>query len=216
MPSTNGHGSEASERVALYMRVSSEEQRDRETIEIQREFLQEYCRLYGLEVAQIYADDGVSGTIPLHERPEGRRLLEDAKEGKFSTLLVYRLDRLGRSLLVIVDAHDRLQACGVAVKSDTEPIDTSNPSGRLIFQMLASFAEYERETIGERTRAGLHRAFRNGKHAGRIPYGYRVRSEDGLLEVVEDEAAIVREIIANVAAGSTLYGESKRLNNEGV
>ena len=142
---------------------SSEEQRERETIEIQREFLQEYCRLYALEVVQIYADDGVSGTVPLHERPEGRRLLEDAKEGKFSTLLVYRLDRLGRSLLVTVDAHDRLQACGVALKSATEPIDTSNPSGRLIFQMLASFAEYERETIGERTRAGLHRAFRNGK-----------------------------------------------------
>jgi resolvase-like protein len=79
MPSTNGHGSENSERVALYMRVSSEEQRDRETIEIQREFLQEYCRLYGLEVAQVYADDGLSGTIPLHERPEGGRLLEDAK-----------------------------------------------------------------------------------------------------------------------------------------
>jgi site-specific DNA recombinase len=150
MPSTNGHGAEL-ERVALYLRVSSEEQRDRETIEIQREFLQEYCRLYGLEVAQSYADDGVSGTIPLHERPEGRRLLEDAKEGKFSTLLVYRLDRLGRSLLVIVDAHDRLQAIGVALKSATEPIDTSNPSGRLIFQMLASFAEYERETIRERT-----------------------------------------------------------------
>src|SRR5215203_3675097 len=81
------------ERVALCLRVSSEEQRERETIEIQREFLQEYCRLYGLEVAQVYADDGVSGTIPLHERPEGRRLLEDAKEGKFSTLLIYRLDR---------------------------------------------------------------------------------------------------------------------------
>ncbi|HVD34619.1 MAG TPA: recombinase family protein, partial [Rubrobacter sp.] len=105
--------------------MSSEEQRDRETIEIQREFLQEYCRLYGLEVVQIYADDGVLGTIPLHERPEGRRLLEDAKEGKFSTLLVYRLDRLGRSLLVIVDAYDRLQAFGVALKSATEPIYTS-------------------------------------------------------------------------------------------
>ena len=110
MPSTNGHGSEASERVALYMRVSSEEQRDRETIEIQREFLQEYCRLYGLEVAQIYADDGVSGTIPLHESSDGRRLLEDAQEDRFTALLVSKLDRLGRSLLVIVDAHDRLDA----------------------------------------------------------------------------------------------------------
>jgi site-specific DNA recombinase len=142
---------EKREHVGLLLRVSSEEQRERETIEIQREFLHEYCRLYGLDVAQVYADDGVSGTIPLHERPEGRRLLEDAKEGEFSTLLVYRLDRLGRSLLVTVDAHDRLQASGVALKSATEPIDTSNPSGRLIFQMLASFAEYERETIRERS-----------------------------------------------------------------
>ena len=206
----------SSERVALCLRVSSEEQRERETIKIQNEFLTQYCRLYGLEVVDTYADDGVSGTIPLHERPEGRRLLEDASAGEIDTVLVYKLDRLGRSLLVIVDAHDRLQAAGVSLRSATEPIDTSTPSGRLIFQMLASFAEYERETIGERTRAGLHRAFRNGKHAGRIPYGYRVRGEDGLLEVVEDEVAIVSEIIANVAAGSTLYGESKRLNDEGV
>src|SRR5918997_832374 len=205
----------APERVALCLRVSSEEQRDRETIEIQREFLQEYCRLYGLDVVQIYADDGVSGTIPLHERPEGRRLLEDAKEGKFSTLLVYRLDRLGRSLLVTVDAHDRLQACGVALKSATEPIDTSNPSGRLIFQMLASFAEYERETIRERTRAGLHRAYRGGKHFGAAPYGYGA-DERGLLQIVPEDADTVREIVANVAGGSTLYAETKRLNDLGV
>ena len=161
-------------------------------------------------MAQTYADDGVSGTIPLHERPEGRRLLEDAREGKFSTLLVYRLDRLGRSLLVIVDAHDRLQACGVALKSATEPIDTSNPSGMLIFQMLASFAEYERETIRERTSAGLHRAYRGGKHFGAAPYGYRT-DESGFLQVVPEEAEIVREIIENVAEGSTLYAEAKRL-----
>jgi len=214
MPSTNGHGAEP-ERVALYLRVSSEEQRDRETIEIQREFLQEYCRLYSLEVMQIYADDGVSGTVPLHERPEGRRLLEDAKEGKFSTLLVYRLDRLGRSLLVTLDAHDRLLASGVALKSATEPIDTSNPSGRLIFQMLASFAEYDRKNIAERTKAGLHRAFRAGKYMGRVPYGYKA-DEEARLEIVPEEAEVVREIISNVAEGSTLYAEAKRLDGLGV
>src|SRR5918995_5382169 len=104
----------APERVALCLRVSSEEQRDRETIEIQREFLEQYCRLYGLEVVQIYADDGVSGTVPLHGRPEGRRLLEDAKEGKFSTLLVYRLDRLGRRPFGPGRAPPPLQACRVA------------------------------------------------------------------------------------------------------
>ena len=129
------HHEVGAERVALLLRVSSEEQRERETIEIQREFLQEYCRLYNLEVAQVYADDGVSGTIPLYERPEGRRLLEDAEGG--------------------------------------------------------------------------------GKHFGASPYGYRT-DEGGFLEVVPEEAEIVRGIIENVAGGSTLYAEAKRLNDLGL
>jgi site-specific DNA recombinase len=215
MPSTNGHGSKP-ERVALYMRVSSEEQRERETIGLQREFLSQVCGLYDLEVTETYADDGISGTVPLHERPDGRRLLEDAKEGKFGAVHVYRLDRLGRSLLVNVDAHDRLETSGVSLRSATEPIDTSSPSGRLIFQMLASFAEYERGTIRERTQAGLHQALRNGKFSGRISYGYRRSPDETSLTVVEEEARIVREIVANIAAGATHYSENKRLNDEGV
>jgi site-specific DNA recombinase len=214
MPSTNGQGSKP-ERVALYLRVSSEEQRDRETIEIQREFLEQYRNLYELEVADVYQDDGVSGTIPLHERPEGRRLLEGAKEGRFQTVLVKKLDRLGRTLLVIVDAHDRLAQVGGALKSATEPIDTSTPPGRLIFQMLASFAEYDRESIRERTQAGLHRAWANGAHMGAIPYGYDI-AEDGSFVVVPEEAEIVKEILANIAGGATLYSEAKRLNDLGL
>jgi site-specific DNA recombinase len=215
MPNTNGHGSSgATEGIALYLRVSSEEQRNRETIEIQREFLEQYCGLYELEVVGIYEDDGISGTIPLHERPDGRRLIEDAKAGEFKTVLVSKLDRLGRTLLVIVDAHDRLQEAGVALRSGREPIDTSNPSGRLIFQMLASFAEYERETIRERTQAGQRRAFKNGRQMGAIPYGYDI-AQDNSFVVVEEEACIVRQIIANIAAGATLYSEAKRLNDEG-
>jgi site-specific DNA recombinase len=213
MPSTNGYGSKP-ERIALYPRVSSEEQRNRETIEIQEEFLGQYCQLYELEVADTYEDDGISGTIPLHERPEGRRLLEDAREGKFDAVLVYKLDRLGRSLLVIVDAHDRLQEAGAALRSATEPIDTSTPSGRLIFQMLASFAEYDRANIRERTQAGLQRALKNGKQLGMIPYGYDIAPE-GSFVIVEDEARIVAEMIANIAAGATLYSEAERLNDEG-
>src|SRR5215217_9723053 len=216
MTSTNGHGSNAAtERVALYLRVSSEEQRDRQTIEIQRDFLEQYRSLYKLEVADIYKDDGVSGTIALHERPEGRRLLEDAKVGKVQIVLVYRLDRLGRSLLVIVDAHDRLQEAGVALRSATEPIDTSTPPGRLIFQMLASFSEFERETINERTRDGKNRAYRGGAQPGLIPYGYDI-DDSGAFVVVEEEARVVEQVIGNVAAGATLFAEAKRLNLEGV
>jgi site-specific DNA recombinase len=216
MPSTNGHGSSAAtERVALYLRVSSEEQRDAGTIKTQHEFLDGCCALHGLEVAGRYEDDGVSGTIPLHERPAGRRLLEDAREGKFDTVLVYRLDRLGRALLVAVDAHDRLEALGVGLRSAKEQIDTTTPSGRMHFQMLAGFAEFEKAGIVERTRDGLHRALRAGKQPGRVPYGYRI-GDYGSFEVVEDEARIVAQIFANIAEGSTIYREVLRLNDEGI
>jgi len=214
MPSTNGHGSKP-ERVGLYMRVSSEEQKTKDTIETQDAFLEEYCKLYGHEIAKVYKDAAVSGTVPLHERPAGRELLEDAKAGKFDVVLVYKLDRIGRALLVVVDAHDRLMEAQVALRSATEPIDTSTPAGRLIFQMLASFAEFEKETINERTRAGKNRAYRNGVQPGVIPYGFDI-GDDGSFIIVEEEAAVVRDIIRNIAEGATLFAEAKRLNVEGI
>ena len=82
--------------------------------------------------------------------------------------------------------------------------------------MLASFAEYERGSIRERTQAGLHRALRDGKFTGRLPYGYKLSPDKTGLILVEEEARIVREVISNIAAGATLYSESKRLNDEGV
>src|SRR4051812_29721928 len=100
-------------RVALYARVSTEDQADRGTIDSQRRFLRDYARLYGLEVASEYVDDGWSGTIPLRERPDGLRLLEDARAGRFQTVVVYRLDRLSRSLVALLDAHVELERVGV-------------------------------------------------------------------------------------------------------
>ena len=195
------------------MRVSSLVFCSSESIRTQDAFLEDYCKLYGFEVAGVYKDEAVSSTVPMPECSEGARLLADAEMRGLDAVLVYRLDRIGRSLLVVVDAHDRLGQAGVALKSANEPIDTSNPSGRLIFQMLASFAEFERATITERSRDGLHRAFKNGKHIGHIPYGYDIGDEDRFV-VVEEEARIVRRIIANITGGSTLYKEAKRLNDE--
>jgi site-specific DNA recombinase len=212
MSSPNGHTPKP-DRVALYMRVSSEEQKEKESIATQDNFLEEYCKLYGHEVIGVYKDEAVYGTVSMRERPGGSRLLADAKEGYFGTVLAYKLDRIGRSLMVVVDAHDSLGESGVALKNATEPIDTSTPAGRLIFQMLASFSEFEQATITERSRDGLRRAFKDGRHLGRIPYGYDVNA-DGAFEIVEDEARVVHHIIANVAAGATLYSEAKRLNDE--
>jgi site-specific DNA recombinase len=165
MPSTNGHGSKL-ERVALYLRVSSEEQREAGTIQTQRDFLERHAAEQGFEVAESYADDGVSGTFHVHERPEGLRLIEDARAGNFDTVLVYRLDRLARTQLGILDAADRLERMGVALRSATEHYETATPQGRLMFQMLGSFAEFEKESIKQRTRDGLHREYREGRYMG--------------------------------------------------
>lgn len=214
-PWRSWHNEQMGERVALYMRVSTDEQRERSSIDTQESFLRQYADLYELTVAEVYRDEAVSGTVPLEERPEGHRMLRDAAAEEFSSVAVYRLDRIGRSLLVVVDAHDTLEALGMSLRSATEPVETSTPSGRLIFQMLASFAEFERGTIRERTRAGMMRALAAGKQPGRIPYGYVV-DEDGMMRIHEGEAEVVREVIENVAAGATLYSEMDRLNASGV
>jgi site-specific DNA recombinase len=214
MPSTNGHGSKP-ERVALYLRVSSEEQREAGTIETQSEELDRHTTTRGFEVFRVYSDDGMSGTIPLHERPAGARLLQDAKAGKFDTVLVYRLDRLARTQLAILDAADRLERAGVALRSATEQYETATPAGRLMFQMLGSFAEFERESIRQRTRDGVYRAHRAGKRTGALPYGYTV-NKAGMLDILPEEAAIVQQIFESLASGSTLYAEAKRLNTVGV
>jgi site-specific DNA recombinase len=217
MPSTNGHGSKsrATERVALYLRVSSEEQREAGTIQTQRAELDGYSGRMGFEVVGVYEDDGVSGMIPLHERPAGRRLLEDAKARKFDTVLIYRLDRLGRTQLGILDAQHRLEHMGIALRSATEYYETVSPQGRLMFQILGSFSEFEKSSITRRTTDGLYRAHRNGRHLAPVPYGYRA-NEDGHLEIVAEEAEVVRQVISNIANGATLYSEAARLNALGI
>src|SRR5919201_3203645 len=105
------------QRVALYARVSSEDQAERGSIDNQRDFLRKFTQLYQMTVTDEYCDDGVSGTLSLQERPAGRRLLDDAKAGVFQTVVVYRLDRLGRLLKVLVEAQTALERARVTIRS---------------------------------------------------------------------------------------------------
>src|SRR6266567_6861309 len=173
--------SDLPQKVALYMRVSSEDQADRGTIDAQRDFLRQYASLYQLPVADEYADDGVTGTLPLGDRPEGRRLLQDAEAGRFGCVLVYRLTRLGRSLKALIEAHDILSCFGVTIRSATEPFDTSTPIGTFLFQLLGSLAQLDRAQVLEQLSRGRDRVARNGKWTdGLIPYGYTVDKEGRL------------------------------------
>src|SRR5439155_604499 len=124
--------------AAVYLRVSSDEQRERQTIETQRDFAARYCDLHGIPVHDTYADDGVSGTIPFAQRPDGARLLDDARAGLFDTLLVYKQDRLSRAARITLNAVAELEGLGIQIKSMTEPFDTSTPAGRFIPTMLAA------------------------------------------------------------------------------
>src|SRR5215212_194402 len=142
---------------AVYLRVSTEEQRERQSIETQRDFASRYCGFHQLNIHEIYSDDGVSGTVPLELRPAGIRLLEDARRGKFDQLLNYKLDRLGRDTRLTLNAVAELEKYGVRVRSMTEEFDTATATGRLMLTMLSGFAAHERELIRERSVAGTNR-----------------------------------------------------------
>lgn len=171
--------------VAVYCRVSSEEQAERGTIEIQKEFAAKYVDLYNLEVFDYYCDDGISGTIPVEARPEGGRLFRDAKEKKFDTILFYKIDRLGRKVRVILNAVHDLEGLGVSIRSMTEPLETETPTGRFMLTSLAGISELERDTILSRMWAGSQRAARLGNWLGGIvPFGYQV--VDKQLQISDD------------------------------
>jgi site-specific DNA recombinase len=191
----------------------------------QLDFLRKYCDLHQIAVAGEYVDDGISGIIPIGDRPDGRRLLDDAEADAFNVVLSYRLDRLGRSLSTLLDAHGRLERLRVAIKSATEPFDTTTPIGTFLFQLLGSLAELERSTIAERTSMGRNRVARNGQYTGGpIPLGYDLDDERRLIPSARPvpalggtEAEMVCGIFARLAAGeSTLNAECQRLTALGV
>ena len=160
-------------RAVFYGRVSSEDQAERGTIQNQIEFSAKYCDLHKINVIEKYLDDGVTGTLPLEDRGDGLRLIEDAKVGKFNLLLIYRLDRLGRTARVILNAIHDLEGYGVQVRSMTEPFDTGDPSGRFLVTILAGVADLDRSSTLDRLWNGANRAAREGKWLGGIvPFGY--------------------------------------------
>ncbi len=148
--------------VAHYARVSTTQQDP----DVQLRHLRALAAARGWAIAREYVDAGISGAST--SRPELSRLLADAHKGRFAGILVWRLDRLGRSLRHLVTVVEDLLARGIEVISATEPhMDSTTPTGRLLRNIFASVAEYEREMIRERVVAGLRKAKASGKHIGR-------------------------------------------------
>jgi site-specific DNA recombinase len=180
--------------IALYERVSTDEQAlSGFSLEAQKQRLEAFCLSQGWTDFEHFTDDGYSGTNL--ERPALQKLLRAAKRKGMEGVVVYRLDRLSRRQKdVLYLLEDVFDANGIAFKSATEPFDTSTPLGRAMLGILAVFGQLERDTIIERTRSGLKQRVRQGLWSGgTFPFGYIMNTATGVLEIVPEEAELVRK-----------------------
>lgn len=155
-------------RAALYVRVST----DRQTVENQLAELTAIADRRGWQIVETYSDAGVSGSKGRKDRPGLDGMLKDASRRKFDVVMAWAIDRMGRSLVDLLDTVQTLEACGVDLYLDQQAIDTTTPAGKLMFQITGAFAEFERTMIQQRIHAGLARARKQGKVLGR-PEGRR-------------------------------------------
>jgi site-specific DNA recombinase len=204
-------------RCAIYTRKSTTEglERDFNSLDAQREACEQYIRSQsGLGwqiVPEAYDDGGFSGANI--QRPAFQRLMQDVETGKIDIVVVYKVDRLSRSLLDFAKLMDRFNRANVAFVSVTQNFSTADAMGRLTLNVLMSFAEFEREMIAERTRDKMAAARRKGKWTGGPPpLGYDV--VDRKLVVNESEAALVRRLYDLYLELRSAVAVAKTLNTE--
>ncbi len=154
-------------RVGIYLRVST----DQQTTENQRRVLLDIAERSGWEVVAIFEDQGISGAKGRDQRPGFDALLKAVARSEIQMVVAWSVDRLGRSLSDLLAFLGDLQAKGCDLYLHQQAIDTSTPSGRMLFQLLGVFAEFERSMIGSRVRAGQARARARGVTFGRPTLG---------------------------------------------
>ena len=208
-------------RCAIYTRKSTEEGLEQtfNTLHAQRESAEAYIasqREAGwVALEQHYDDGGFSGASL--ERPALKRLLEAIQAGSVDCIVVYKVDRLSRSLLDFARLISLFDQRGVTFVSVTQNFNTTNSVGRLTLNILLSFAQFERELISERTRDKLGAARRKGKWTGGIPVlGYDVDPQGGRLHVNTAEAERVREIFAVADQTRSLAATLQKMNSRGL
>jgi DNA invertase Pin-like site-specific DNA recombinase len=150
-------------KAALYCRVST--LNHGQSVDMQLSDLRKLAEQRGFQVVREYCDEGQSGSKS--SRPALDAMLTDAKRGKFQTLLIWKLDRLGRSTAHLIQLLEEYKAWGVELVSFSEGLDFSTTSGRLFYTLISAFAEFERDCIRERVRAGLRAARAKGTRLGR-------------------------------------------------
>lgn len=206
-------------RIAVgYTRVSTDEQAaSGYGLVAQEERIRAYAKAMSIDLAEVVADDGYSGAAL--DRPGLVALLERIQAGEVATVVIAKLDRLSRSLRNLLNLYaDEFEKNGVALVSVAEQFDTSTSSGRLFFQMVGSFAEFERNVITERTSGGRKEKARKGGYSGgKAPVGYRAVRGQKTLSVDPDGARLVRRAfeLRDMMPKATLQTLADHLNAEG-
>ncbi|GMA61477.1 recombinase family protein [Alicyclobacillus fastidiosus] len=198
-------------RAAIYIRVSTQEQASEGfSLSAQTQKLRAYCESQDWSVADVYADEGFSAKDT--DRPSLQRLMQDISNRQLDVVLVYKLDRLTRSVSDLYELLRWFDKYDVGFKSATEIFDTTTAIGRLFITMVAAMAQWERETIGERVSVGMAQKALEGKRVtASAPFGYIKRGDT--LVVQESEAEIVREVFRKYICGYGLHRLNKWLQS---
>ena len=151
------------EKIVIYGRVSTNDQ----TTENQLIKLKEIISTNGWDLIDVYVDEGISGSKGRDKRPQFDRLCKDMVRRKFNRIMVWDVSRLGRSLQHLVEFLNEVISVNCNLYIHQSGLDTSTPSGRMMFQMVGVFSEFERSMISERVKLGLQRVQKTGKKLGR-------------------------------------------------
>jgi len=175
-----------STKAVGYIRVSTQDQvQEGLSLDVQEVRIRAYCEARGWDLLRIYRDEGVSAKSL--DRPGIQSLIRDLARDGVNVVVVLKLDRLTRSVRDLGTLiEDLFRRHGVELASVEESLDSSNANGRMVLNLLGSVSQWEREIIGERTKATLDYKAERGEWRGRVPFGFRI-NEDGKL--VEDEDA---------------------------
>jgi site-specific DNA recombinase len=200
-------------KAALYVRVSTEDQATNGvSLVAQEERLRAYVVARDWSIFRIYRDDGYSAKTL--DRPALSRLMEDAKARRFDALLVFKLDRLTRSVRDLGTLVEFFDKRGVAIVSLSESLDASTASGRLMMNLLASVSQWEREAIGERTAFALRYKRKQLAVYGQTPFGFKRVGDK--LEPFEKEMQTVARVYALRRDGWSLRRIAGALNADKI
>lgn len=200
-------------RTAIYIRVSTEDQaREGYSIAAQKDKLQAYCISQGWDIEDFYIDDGYSAKDL--NRPEMKRMIENIEKGLIDCVLVYRLDRLTRSVLDLYKLLELFEKHNCKFKSATEVYDTTTAMGRMFITIVAALAQWERENAAERIKFGMQQMVKEGKYpGGKVNFGYKL--ENGKVQPHEEEATIVNTIFDIYIEGNGDNRTAYLINNMG-